>query len=122
MAGDLANLEFQKQKLTINNMQLLNTMIATYHDDHRQDPARLDDLVPDYAKTRAMMTDGWGRRFYYFSSGDGFVLASFGKAGVPRNSDCQPGCIAMGDPHHPFDTNIVMINGEWAQTPVGVDR
>lgn len=121
-ARDSADVELQRQIVTVSNMRLLNEMITAHREDHGKDPARLDGLVPDYAKDHSMMTDGWGRKFYYYSNGDGFVLASFGKAGIPRNSDCEPGCIANADPDHPFESNIVMINGKWAQTPAGVDR
>lgn len=115
--------DWQKQKITVNNMTLIKAMIFAYREDHKKDPAQITDLVPAYAKDRSMMKDGWGREFYYYSSGKYFVLASFGRGGAPRHPLCEPGCVATATPpENPYDINIVMINGEWAQTPVDVDR
>ena len=114
--------EFGRQMVTVSNMRQINIMMTTLRENHRRYPRRLEDLVPAYARNTSMMKDGWGREFYYYSSGDSFVLASFGKSGNPRRSLCEPGCLAKGDPDHPYDTNIVMINGVWAQTPEGIDR
>ena len=63
--------------------------------------------------------DGWSRSFYYFTTGKSYLLISFGRGGRPATQTSDPGGISK---RRDFDTNIVMIDGRWAQTPIDVDR
>lgn len=62
--------------------------------------------------------DGWGRPLVFFVTWDGnYVIASFGKDGVPQGQAATPGGATIDTDR---DADIVMINGEWAQKPGGV--
>jgi hypothetical protein len=116
-------IERRRQIVTVHNMRLLGQLVRLHREDHGKDPASLDGLVRAYESDLALTKDGWGRELYYYSTGSDFVLASFGKDGVPISSRCAPGCIAGATPPSTlYDIDIVMINGEWAQTPADVDR
>jgi hypothetical protein len=111
--------ERRKQIRTVSNMWMLNAVIQLYRQDHHASPARLDQLGMPYMKTPPTTKDGWGREFYYHAIGEKFVLASFGRNGIPESLQCAPGCFSGAVL---YDADIVMIDGEWAQTPFGVDR
>ena len=116
-------LERGRQMDTMNNMHMIDGLITLHRQDHHKDPAHLDELVRAYDSDQAITKDGWGRDLYYYSTGDTFVLASFGKNGIPMPSRCEPGCFAdAAPPETLYDIDIVMINGAWAQTPKGVER
>jgi len=115
--------ERQKQGVTMHHMHLLEGLIRLHRTDFLKDPAHLDQMVRAYESDPILTKDGWGRDFYYYSTGETYVLASFGRNGMPASSRCEPGCIADAvPPDSLYDLDIVMINGDWAQTLAGLDR
>jgi hypothetical protein len=115
--------DFIKQIITADRMDKITLFLDLYRKDHSSAPANLAILAGEYKlPTDAVMDgwmDGWGHRLYFYSTGTHYVLASFGRSGIPRAPTAPAGGIS---PQVDFDTNMVMIDGEWAQSPVNVDR
>ncbi len=111
-----------RQGQTITNMQLVQGLIDLYREDHHSDPPNLGRLAKEYSVAQNAIVDGWGRALFYYTTGNSYVLASFGKGGAPRPQLSRPGSVAPPIAEGAFEVNIVMINGEWAQTPSNVDR
>jgi hypothetical protein len=118
--------ELTAQKITVARITQLCMVIRDFRTREGRTPNNLDALVngetqyvvPAYAVE--LFVDGWGKRFFYHSTGESFVLASFGKNGIPESEGTQR---AGGwSPQFYFDSDIVSIDGNWAQTPNGLPR
>jgi hypothetical protein len=118
-----SKVERRKQGITMDNMRIVGDLVRMHRKDHQRDPASLDQIVKAYTSAPRLAIDGWNRELYYHSTGDSFVIASFGRNGTPESLQCDPGCFAGAKPPmSAYDVDIVMIDGVWAQTPVGLGR
>jgi hypothetical protein len=124
-SGDRADTrprDYVAQIATVANMRLIKDYIDLYREDHHMDPASLSTLMKEYRFRSDLLLDGWNRKFYYYTNGQSYVLASFGKVGTPSPQSSVPGGVAPPNRVSDYNVNIVMVNGDWAQFPVGVDR
>lgn len=111
-----------RQIQTMARMRQIHDYIVLYREDHGSDPASLEILARKYSAGREAAVDGWRRPFFYYTTGDGYVLASFGRSGIPTPQVSRPGEVAPPGSSEDFEVDFVLINGEWAQSPYGVDR
>jgi hypothetical protein len=111
--------DFVKQIETVDRMDLIQRLMTLYLKDHKSDPRSIDELMRVFDMPATAEVDGWGRPFFYYTNGHDFILASFGRSGVPQAQTADPGGVST---QRNFDTNLVMINDKWAQTPMDVDR
>lgn len=63
------------------NLHAMTTAIGAFHEDQKRWPRALDELVPTYRRT--LDRDSYGRPWVYVSNEAGYVLASFGRDGIP---------------------------------------
>ena len=108
--------QIRKQIETRAKMNAILGSIANYEERHNELPTILSDMWGEEPNARRLYKDGWGRPFYYYRDRDHFVLISFGRAGKPKVQQ------VLGYPLEPdYDTNLVCIDGEFAQMPQNVD-
>jgi hypothetical protein len=118
---DTRHPELVRQIQTTARMHEVSVYISLYREDHPgEDPPNLAALTKAYSMPAATAVDAWNRPLYYYATGGRYVLISFGRSGVPRAQRSEPGAVSPMEPD--WDENIVMIDGEWAQTPFGVGR
>ncbi len=114
------------QKRSIYHIRHLWSLIKRYKLEHGKTPNSLDDLAPYYSTPDGLgkyLLDGWGRSFYYSATGSDFTLLCFGRDGVPTPPPVTwPGGRTGYTGCFDFDADIIMINGQWAQTPYGLGR
>jgi hypothetical protein len=107
-------------------MQLLVGVLSRYQEVEGRTPDSLEVLTrgsPPHILPEAavkILSDGWGRPIYYQSTGSSFALASFGRDGVPDSGGAQ---VAGGwSEYLAYDSDLVIIDGDWAQSPLGLPR
>ena len=110
------------QKITIYRMATLSDLIKSYVREHERCPESLSAVGP-YVTPEALadlILDGWGRPIRYYSSGTDYALVCYGFDGLASlHQTVSPG----GYTHQlDFDADIVILNGNWAQSPAGLDR
>ncbi len=114
--------ELRAQKTSIFNIYSLSKLIEHHKLEHGQTPSKLEDLAP-YLTSDGLyefMHDGWGRGIFYYSNSADYTLICFGHDAIPAHeNNASPGGYSR---HLDFDADIIMINGNWAQTPEGLDR
>ena len=110
--------QFRKQIATVANIRSVALAIEVYRDDHSSVPPTLQSLLGEYVLTDEFFRDGWGQPLYYYTSGQQYVVASFGRDGQPTAQASNPGRVSE---QIDYDEDIVMVSDEWAQTPYGVD-
>ena len=112
--------DFAAQIVTVSAMRSIVLHIEQYASEHRGTaPDNLESLRKAYGLPEASFRDGWGRPFCYFTTGPSYVLASFGRSGSPGSQSAAPGGVLQ---EIDFESAIVLVNGEWAQSPFNVDR
>jgi len=117
---------YKAQKTTVDHIKTINLLVDFYKSKEGHTPDNLTSFITSeepYIKPEAsdkMFSDGWGNRLHYYSTGDSYVIASFGRDGVPDagGSQAAGGWSAFLD----FDADIVAINGDWAQSPDNISR
>ena len=111
---------YKAQKLTVVSMICIVANVKLYADEHGgKFPTSLPLLRDMYKFPDRSLNDGWDRALYYYSTGDTYVLASFGQSGKP---DAQESVAGGESLKNSYEADIVVINGEWAQSPFGVGR
>ena len=111
--------DFRKQIGTVGAIHGLSLAIDTYREEHKTNPPSLRALVPSYMRDARALSDLWGRPLYYYASEGHYVLASFGKNGIAEGQLTKAGGFGQAND---VDQDIVLIDGEWAQSPENVDR
>lgn len=112
--------DFAAQIVTMSSMRTIVQHISQYMTEHRgAAPETLESLRVAYELPETVFRDGWERPFSYFTTGPSYVLASFGKSGRPGSQRAMPGGVLQVTD---YESAIVVVNGDWAQTPWNVDR
>jgi hypothetical protein len=93
--------------------------VDAYREAQKANPPSLNALVPSYLTGAHTFSDSWGRPLVYYATETHYILASYGKNGVPDGQLTKAGGFG---PANNFDQDIVLIDGEWAQSPPNVDR
>jgi hypothetical protein len=121
IGGDSRDPDLVRQIRTVAAMRQVEMYLSLYREDHPGENApSFAALTRAYSMPPETAVDGWGRPLYYYATPESYVLVSFGRSDVPRAQRSTPGGVSPMAPD--WDENIVMIDGEWAQTPFGVDR
>ena len=111
--------DFGAQIGTMGTVRGVALAIDAYRTDHKACPPTLRALIPEYLLDARLLRDSWHHPLVYFSSGDHFVLLSPGRDGRVDGQVAPPGGFGTGGD---FDQDIVIVDGEWAQSPENVDR
>ncbi len=108
------------QAPTVGNMRTLARLINDFAEAHGgRLPRSVSETLDYWQADESLGRDGWGRSIVYFASASHFTLLSLGKSGTADGLLVGPGGIPPGVDE---EVDIVMIDGEWAQTPESVDR
>jgi hypothetical protein len=96
----------------VANWAIVQSYVAfvdAYHEEHGRFPTSLGDAIPASAQNREQWLaarDNYGRPLHFSSDGAQFVIASYGKDGVPDNTpsglddpEIAPGDFACKDPN-----------------------
>jgi hypothetical protein len=103
-------------------MRLLGELIQSYSSDHGGAlPMRLEDVLLRYQREPDLdaLVDGWERPIVYFASESHYVLMSGGRNGAYESQRAEPGHV-VGEVD--YNTDVVLVDGQWSQTPHSVDR
>jgi hypothetical protein len=120
--GDGRQPDHVAQIATVARMRLLRDLIQSYSNDHGGAlPAKLEGAVLLYQRTPdpEALVDGWERPLVYFASESHYVLMSGGRNGAYEQQRVEPGHV-VGEVD--YNTDIVLVDGQWSQTPDSVDR
>jgi len=132
-----------KQKSTMKDIVVISTAVTDYVTDNGVTPTQSGTytassdfytaLSPFYVKVLPL-TDQWGTLFNAYcgtaangpygvagAAGDDFVIASYGRAGLPEGfifdpADPEAGMYVVSQAAH-FDRDLVMWNGSWIRAP-----
>lgn len=111
--------DFMAEKMTVARIRRVAMYIETYRLEHNEKgPSSLENLRGLYGFPEDHLRDGWGREFFFYTTGANCVIASFGRDGRPGRQTSLPG---GPTPQRDYDSDIVWISGEWAQTPWGIE-
>lgn len=122
-SGELEELK-RIQGVTMHHMFTLATGIEAYKMIFGECPEDLNDLLEtdqifvEPERMSEYRLDGWGREFYFYSSGMKYILISFGGNGIPDQRRTAEGYLSNSE-HS--DADIVFVDGEFAQFPVGFE-
>jgi len=114
--------EALKQRGSQAELFFLAVRIAGWKSESGKWPPSLAAVCDKLEKPQeCKMEDLWGRPYYYRVTyhQDGYVLASFGKDGMPDRDAGSPG--AFGS-ERDYDADIVVVSGAWAQSVEGLER
>ena len=79
---DLFRYEVEARKQAeIQAVKKVGRAVEVFHQKKRQYPENLDVLIPRYLPAR--VKDPWGNLIFYKKSRNGYMIACFGKDGVP---------------------------------------
>jgi len=112
--------DFVAQIVTVSAMRSISQEVSHYMTEHQgAAPNTLEELRLAYDLPAKWFRDGWGRPFSFFTTGQSYVLASFGKSGSPESQRASPGGVVQ---ELDYESDIVIVDGKWAQTPLDVDQ
>ena len=112
--------DFIAQIATVASIRVVVQHIAFYREDHAGKlPTSIFALRDLFGIPNEHFADGWKRPLFYYTTGSSYMLASFGKTGHPDGQESEPGGTAEDSR---FESDIVLIDGMWAQSPRNVDR
>ena len=117
--SDKRERDFVRQIATVAAIRASAMGVESYREEFGSYPTDLDELVERFGTAPQYISDGWCRPLVYFRHEHGYILASFGKSGVPEAQRVDPPTVVV--PEQDFETDVVLIDGEWVQTPSGVD-
>ncbi len=83
---DLFQYEVEARKQAVERaLTKVGRSVEVYHRERGRYPANMDELVPRYLPQR--VEDPWGNPIFYKRSSNGYIIACFGKDGIPGGSD-----------------------------------
>lgn len=109
------------QTRTVTNIRSTDYCIKAYMQKHGgRLPRTMKDLVISGYILSPGYRDGWGRELVYRTSGDRYMLASYGHSGLPDDGlacpDLAPGPARWTD-WFDAEADIVLCDGEFVQLP-----
>ena len=83
---DLFQYEVEARKQAVERaLTKIGRSVEVYHRERGRFPASIDELVPRYLPQR--VEDPWGNPVFYTRNRNGYVIACFGKDGIPGGTD-----------------------------------
>jgi hypothetical protein len=120
-----ADADYRRQFTTVVEIRRITTAIAAFVKEQGHPPAQLSEepFASDYGGKAGGVKDtyakdGWGRPLYYYSNSRTYVLASFGRDGLPDAQRSVPG---RSMTEIDFDSDMVWVGDGFAQTPRRID-
>ncbi len=83
---DLFRYEVEARKQAeLQSVKKVGRAVEIFHQKKKRYPKNLDTLIPRYLPTR--VTDPWGNPILYKKSQNGYMIACFGKDGIPGGTE-----------------------------------
>jgi hypothetical protein len=111
--------DFKAQAHAVSSIRAMRLNVKQFKEEYGELPLTLEEVRQLYGADDRYFVDGWGREILYYRSENHYLLCSFGKNGTPEQQAAKPGGVVA---ERNYDTDIIMLNGEWVQTPRGVAR